>query len=159
MATRSWPTSSGALRRPAAGVGNRHLTDCALALRELRGLPVTEAILHLKQVAAGRFGKWVEWPDLHTRDALVEEAPGEVVGAMQKRIQVLIRAGFVDRREPPVVHCLFAPGADIAIAGARVVDADAIAACTPQELVDGLTSDLAEQIPQRQVDSGVAATL
>jgi hypothetical protein len=39
-----------------AAVNQKHLNDCAAVMvRELRGLPPTEAVLRLKQIAAGRF--------------------------------------------------------------------------------------------------------
>lgn len=62
----------------AAGVGNKHLMDCALALRELRGLPVTDAVLHLKLVASGRFGAQPELAGLLVRWAAKLKTPRDV---------------------------------------------------------------------------------
>jgi hypothetical protein len=51
----------------AAGVGNRHMVECALALREVRGQPLADALIRIKQIATLRFGGVPELSGLLTR--------------------------------------------------------------------------------------------
>src|SRR6202035_3769116 len=41
----------------------------------------------------GRLGSRVEWPDLHAADSLLDQALGQLVGAMQERVEVLVWIG------------------------------------------------------------------
>ena len=75
--------------------------------------------------AARRLGGVVERPDLHAGDALAEQALGQLVGAVQERVEVLVRPGPVVLRQAPVVGQLAAVLAHVAVAGAGVVGADA----------------------------------
>jgi|CXWL01.1.fsa_nt_gi hypothetical protein len=47
-----------------AQVRNNALFECVAALKELDGLPIGEAVAHLKQLAAGRFGGQGTLPQL-----------------------------------------------------------------------------------------------
>ena len=49
--------------------------------------------------------------------------------------------------------------ADVVVAGAGVVGADAVAEGSPEQLVDGLVGNLAEEVPEGDVEGGVAAGL
>lgn len=51
----------------ASGVGYRHLIDCALAFRELKGVPLADALIRIKQMASSRFGGQPELAGLLTR--------------------------------------------------------------------------------------------
>src|SRR5918998_2466964 len=108
-------------------------------------------------MTAGILGVGVERPDLHAGYALREQVLGELVGAVQEGVEVLVGAfGF---REPPVAHLLPRLLAHVAVAGAGVVGADPLPTGSAQELVDGLTRSLAEEIPQRYVQGRVAPRL
>jgi hypothetical protein len=62
-------------------------------------------------------------------------------------------------RQPPVVDRLLRPGADVLVAGARVVDLDPVPALAPEELVDGLVRRLAPEVPEGDIERRVAAHL
>ena len=111
-----------------------------------------------RDVPAGRaLGGDVEGPDLHAGDALLEQRQGKLVGAMQEGFEVLVGTLLV--ADAPVGDGLAALVADVLVARAGVVDADAIAAPAAQRLADRPADRLAEQIPQRDVDRRVAARL
>ena len=73
-----------------------------------------------------RLGREIERPDLHRRDALLEQGLRQFVGPVQKGVQILVGAGRRSRINAPVAGLLAALGADVAVAGAGVVDADLI---------------------------------
>jgi hypothetical protein len=50
-----------------AGVGLKHLIDCSRAMKELRGLPLADAIVRVKQIASARFGAQPELAGLMVR--------------------------------------------------------------------------------------------
>src|SRR5918998_1335422 len=108
-------------------------------------------------MTAGILGVGVERPDLHAGYALREQVLGEFVGAVQKGVEVFV--GTFGFREPPVAHLLPRRLAHVAVAGAGVVGADPLPTGSAQELVDGLTRSLAEEIPQRYVQGRVAPRL
>jgi len=88
-----------------AGVGQRHLVDCVLALREVTGLPVPQAVERIREIATYRFqaqpelaGSLVRWaaklrtgPDV---EELVEHfhrlaASALLIGAMGRGVSRL----------------------------------------------------------------------
>jgi hypothetical protein len=50
-----------------AGVGLKHLFDCSQAMKELRGLPLADALVRIKQIASGRFQAQPELAGLMVR--------------------------------------------------------------------------------------------
>src|SRR5882672_293631 len=102
----------------------------------------------------------VEGPDLHAGETFLDQADRQLVGAIQEGVQIFVRTfGRARLRQAPVVYLLHRALADIAIAGARVVDEDLLAREPAQQLVDRLAARLAEQIPQRDVGRRVSARL
>ena len=101
-------------------------------------------------VAARGLGRRVERPDLHAGDALLQQRERHLVGAVQEAFQVLVGAGVV--AQAPVLDLLQAGVADVLVAGAGVVGADALAGAAAQELDHGLVGGLAPQVPERDVD-------
>jgi hypothetical protein len=99
----------------------------------------------------------VERPDLHAGDALLQQGVGEVVGAVEEGVEVLVGAGR--RVQAPVAGQLALAAAHVAVAGAGVVGADLLAREAAQALVDRLAGGLAPQVPERDVDRGEAAHL
>ena len=106
---------------------------------------------------AGALGRDVERPDLHPGDALLEQRQCELVGAVQERVEVLVGAG--GGADVPVGHRLRTRVAYVLVAGAGVVDADRVARASAQHVGDRPAVDLAEEVPQRDVDRRVAARL
>ena len=102
-------------------------------------------------------GGRVEGPDLHGRDALLQQAFGDGVGLGHEAVQVFIGAGR--RIEVPGRDGLDVVRPHIAVARAGVVDALLRAAQPAQHLVHRLLAHLAEQVPQRDVDGGCRAVL
>ena len=73
----------------------------------------------------------------------------ELVGAVQERVQILIRPGAAARA--PVRRILPTLGADVAIARAGVVDAHPVVREAAQALIHWLPGRLTVQIPQGDV--------
>src|SRR5207237_1306983 len=101
--------------RPAAAV-EQHV--------DLRPVGVADAAQRLessgemvgRDVGASAFAG-LERPDLHRREALLEEARRELLGSLERRAVVLVGAGGGATDAP----------AGVVVTGARVVDADALA--------------------------------
>ena len=74
---------------------------------------------------------------------------------IEKGVQVFIRPLMAI--EPEIGGALHRFGADIAIAGASVVDTDGIAHAAAQQLMDRLAAGPPPQIPQRDIDGRTAA--
>ena len=91
-------------------------------------------------VAAARFGVRVEWPDLHPGDALLAQVQRQLVGTVEEGVEVFVWSlGLLRRfRKSPVADLLLWARAHVAVPGAGVVDADALAAWPAEELVDRL---------------------
>ncbi len=100
-----------------------------------------------------RLGREIERPDLHRRDALLEQRMCELVGAMQERIQVLVGPSASRSIDAPVVRLLPAWGTNVSVAGAGVIDANAIVREAAQALMQRLPGCLTEQVPQGDVHS------
>ena len=104
----------------------------------------------------------VERPDFHGCDALVQEVQGQFVSVVKEGVQVLVRATWRQLRSSvraggparaPIARlCL-----PVVIAAARVVNPGAITYPAPQQLVEGLVANLAEQVPKRNIDGRVRA--
>jgi hypothetical protein len=107
--------------------------------------------------AAPALGREVEGPDLHRRNALLEQRVRELVGAVQEGVEVLVRAFLAV--ETPILGELALGAAYVAVAGAGVVGPDLRPRETAQELVDRPAGRLAEQVPERDVDRRGAAQL
>src|SRR6266850_7560678 len=107
--------------------------------------------------AVGCFRASVERPDLHRGDALLEKRLRELVGAVQERVEVLVRT--FGSAQAPVRAGLLTRVADIAIAGAGVVGADRVAARAPKDLVERLVAELAVEVPERNVERGHSTRL
>ena len=103
-------------------------------------------------VPEARLGVRVERPDLHPGDALGEEVAGKLVRSVEERVEIFVRALGLGARESPVHDGLAALVADVAVAGARVVRADRIAARAAEDPVQRLPDRLAAEVPQRDVD-------
>lgn len=111
---------------------------------------------------AARLGGGVEGIDLHRADALGEQALGQLVGAVDEALEVLVRAlGPARGQQAPVALARIAgaalPSRAVAVAG--VVDADLVAARPAEQRVDRHARGLAEQVPERDVDRGDRADL
>src|SRR5258708_5004420 len=100
-------------------------------------------------MSEARLGIGVERPDLHPGDALREEVAGELVRSVEERVEILVRTLCLGFRQAPVHDGLAALVADVAVAGARVVGADRIAARAAEDTVQRLPGRLAAEIPQR----------
>ena len=107
--------------------------------------------------AAGAFRGRVEGPDLHARDALVEQGQRQFIRAVQEAVQVLIRS--LGLPHMPIGDGLRARVADVFVAGAGVVDADALARFAAQHLRHRPPGGLAGDVPQRDVHRGCRARL
>src|SRR6185437_3070886 len=112
-------------------------------------------------LAAARLRVGVERPDLHPGDALLEQAVGEAAGVVQEPVEILVRTGRARIRVPVGDG---KPGGlwhttDVAVAGARVVRADPVAAGSAEQLVDRLSAHLSEDVPQGDVDCRTPAVL
>ncbi len=119
-----------------------------------------DRLLHLRGGDEGTFvllRRRVERPDLHRRDAAFEQAFGQFVGARHEAFEILV--GTAGRAEAPVGHGADIVRADIAVARAGVVDALALAAEAAQHLVHGLAAELAEEVPERDVQCRGGAVL
>ena len=92
----------------------------------------------------------IEGPDLHPRDALLEEALRELVGPVEEGVEVLVGA-FRLPLEPPVVRPPVGAAPDVAVARAGVVGADPLPREPAQQLVDRLPGGLPEEVPERDV--------
>ena len=109
-------------------------------------------------VAVGFHRRVVERPDLHSRDALLQQAVRQLVGPVEEGVEVLPGA-FGRSVEPPVVGPPVRAAAHVAVARAGVVGADPVPAQAPQQLVDRLPGRLAEEVPERDVHGGAPAGL
>src|SRR5688572_16909825 len=101
---------------------------------------------------------WVERPDLHASDALLEQRLREFIGAVQESIQVFVRPARFSI-EAPVLRALPARGADVAVPRTGVVRADRVAARATENLIERLAGELAEEVPERDVEGGRSARL
>ena len=108
-------------------------------------------------VAAGRIGRMVERPDLHAGIALGDQALGEVVGAIEERVEILVRSFILF--EAPVVGAPVRPCPNVAVAGTGVVDANPVAAFASEQLIEGHAGGLPHDVPERDVERRGAADL
>src|SRR6185312_741122 len=110
-----------------------------------------DAQLLTRDIAAARLaGRHVEWPDLHCRDATLEQTLRKRLGAMSKSIQILVRS-FAGVRAPVRQRSEIA-GAHVAVTSAGVVDAQAIEAASAEQLMNRLIATLAEEVPEGEVE-------
>ena len=109
-------------------------------------------------VTVGLHRRVVERPDLHSGDALLQQAVRQLVGPVEEGVEVFPGA-FHRSVESPVVGAPVGTAAHVAVARAGVVGADPVPAQAPQQLVDGLTGRLAEQVPERDVHGGAPTGL
>ncbi len=107
-------------------------------------------------LAVGFLGRRVERPDLHRRDPLRQKVGGELAGAVEERVEVVVA---VLCAQAPIARVLALGGAHVGRAGAGVVGADARPREAAEKLRDRLPRRLAEQVPQRDVERRVAADL
>ena len=100
--------------------------------------------------ALGLVGDGVEGPDLHGGDSLLQQVLGQCPGIGHERLEIFIGSSaggkFPVGRSPDVLP------APIFVAGTGVVDAQFLTAEPAQHLVHRLIADLAEQVPQSNVD-------
>jgi hypothetical protein len=109
-----------------------------------------------RYVEAGRaFGGDVERPDFHAGDPLLQQGMRHLVGTVKEALEILVRPALLAHM--PVCDALGARVANVLVAGAGVVDADGVARAPAQHVADRLAVRLAEDIPQRDIDRGVAA--
>ncbi len=119
--------------RHAAGTSQ---SECSSAITSIAG-PTAARIFRNGSSARSRSALEMSWPrlasaygierpDLHPGDALEEQVAGQLVGVVEERIEVLVRP--LVPAEAPVHHGLAALVADVAVARARVVRADRVAA-------------------------------
>ena len=99
----------------------------------------------------------IERPDLHGGDPAFQQALRQCVGAVHERVEILVRS--LALAEVPVGYGADVLRAHVAIAGAGVVDAELVATQSAQHLVHRLLADLAEDVPQRDVDRRSCAVL
>src|SRR6185503_21338040 len=109
-------------------------------------------------LAVARLRERIERPDLHARDSLLEQRLREVVGAMQERVEVLI-GPLRFSVEAPVLRALSTGASHVAVAGAGVVGAHALAARAAEHLVERLVDDLAVEVPKRDIERRSGARL
>ncbi|MNV52401.1 hypothetical protein D3C71_1444900 [compost metagenome] len=102
----------------------------------------------------GLFRRLVEWPDLHRRDAFGKQRFRQFVGAVQEAVQVII---VLAGRKPVIGRRLPRRLLDIFGARAGIVGADFLARKTAEQLRDRLASHFAENVPERDVEGGIAA--
>ena len=107
-------------------------------------------------LAAGLLGRVVERPDLHRRDAFGEQLLGELVGAVQEAVEIVVVLPGV---ETVVGGRLALVVLDVLGAGAGVVGADRLPGEAAEQLRDRLARGLAEYVPERDVEGRVAAHL
>ena len=102
-------------------------------------------------VAAGGLRRRIERPDLHAGDALLQQrrAPARRRGAGSRRGP---RRGRRCCRRPQFSTCCRRGVADVLVAGAGVVGADALAGAAAEQLGDRLVGGLAAEVPERDVD-------
>src|SRR5215203_717756 len=104
-----------------------------------------------------RLGIGVERPDLHAGDPLLAQAQRQLAGPVQEGVQVLVwplgLRGHL--RQSPVADLLLGTSPHVAVAGAGVVDADALPARSSQQLVNRLTDPATEEVPEGDVDRRV----
>ena len=101
-------------------------------------------------VAVGFHRRMVERPDLHPRDALLQQAVRQLVGTVEEGVKVFVRA-LGRALQSPVVRAPVGTAANVAIARASVVGADPVPAEAAQQLVNRLSRRFAEQVPERDV--------
>lgn len=109
-------------------------------------------------LARARLGRGVERPDLHRGDAALQQFRRQFVRPGEKPVEIVVRRArqigdAVIRGDLP----LAAP--HVGGAGAGVVGADALPREPAEQLRDRQTGGLTEQVPQRDVEGGVAAGL
>ena len=109
-----------------------------------------------------RLGGNVKRPDLHAADALVEQTLRQAVGVEPECEQVLVGAlRHIAGPQRPILRaleeCVAFGGAHVAVAGARIVDRHALMRAAAEQTPDRLAERLSINVPQRDVDRGVAA--
>ena len=109
--------------------------------------------------AAARLGIRIERPDLHAGDPLLHQADGELIGAVEKPVEILVRSFVLGVTDAPVVDGLSRFVTDIAIARTGVIGANHVLRFSAEELVDRLIGNLAEQVPKRDIEGGITAHL
>ena len=161
-------SSSARAMRIALG---RFQSECSSTISSIRS-PTASRTLRNGSMPLRRSSSEIDWPPLASAygsrgqifmpvmpcsSRLSRERPR--VG--QEPVEVLVRPGrgrlgvpVRDRQPGRLRHA-----ADVAVAGARVVGADPVARGAAEQLVDRLAADLAEQVPERDVDRGAAAVL
>src|SRR5437016_3050828 len=92
----------------------------------------------------------IERPDLHRVNAAFEQTLRQYVGSIHERVEVLERSFAL--ANVPVGYRTNISRTDVAIARARVVDADLVATQATQHLVHRLLAHLSEDVPQSDVD-------
>ena len=105
-----------------------------------------------------RSAAMIERPDLHAGDALLEQRVGEFVGAVQEAVEVLV--GPACSPTPQLATGLAAARRGCSGSRRRCCRCGCDrATCRPAAVADRLADRLAEEVPQRDVDGGVAARL
>src|SRR5438876_11494385 len=92
----------------------------------------------------------IEWPDFHRGDAAFQKALRQYIRPIHERVEIL--EGTLALADVPVRYGSNVARANVAIAGAGVVDAKLVATQPAEHLVYGLLAHLAEDVPQRDVD-------
>ena len=121
------------------------------------GLQRRVQLLRADVPAGGAFGGDVEGPDLHAGDALLQQGVRQFVGPVEEAFEILIGAALL--ADMPVRDLLGAGVADVFVARAGVVGADRVAGPAAERDRDRLADRLAVDVPEREVDRGVAARL
>ena len=103
----------------------------------------------------GPFRGMIKRPYLHGRDPFAQELSRQFVGAIEKAVEIVIRAvaGGCAVVRGRLADCL----AHVRCAGAGVVGADFRARKSAKKLCEGLPGDLPEDIPKRDVERRIAA--
>ena len=149
----------------------RFQSECSSTMMSIRS-PTASRILRNGSSALAQIASEIYWPPVASAygskgqifmpvmpcsSRLSRERPGVV----QEPVEVLVGPGrgwlgvpVRDRQPGGLRHA-----ADVAVAGAGVVGADPLARGAAEQLVDRLAADLAEEVPERDVDRRAAALL
>ena len=100
----------------------------------------------------------VEGPEFHRAITLGDEFLGEIAGGVIRGPVVFERAGFADVAVAgPALVAARAHAASVGGAAGAVVNAHAVADLAAEELPDGASADLAENVPEREVEGADGA--